>query len=83
MGKEVIFEMKPVEVKRKKMYNVKSIYDPMIDAFIESGNKLVEISVKDKRASYVVTNLQKRIEKRELEITASAAQNFVYLELGK
>jgi len=80
---KVIYEMKPVEVKRKKLLMKKSVYDPMLDAFIESGDKLVEITVPDKKASYVVIQLSKRIEKRKLEINASAAQGFVYLELGK
>jgi len=80
---KVIYEMKPVEVKRKKLLMKKSVYDPMIDAFIESGDKLVEITVPDKKASYVVIQLSKRIEKRNLEINASAAQGFVYLEVGK
>ncbi len=80
---KVIYEMKPVEVKRKKLLMKKSVYDPMIDAFIESEDKLVEISVEGKKAGYVVIQLTKRIEKRKLEINASAAQNFVYLELGK
>ena len=80
---KVIYEMKPVEEKRKKLLMKKSVYDPMIDAFLESGDKLVEITVPDKKAGYVVIQLTKRIEKRKLEITASAAQNFVYLEVGK
>ncbi|MBU0777891.1 hypothetical protein KKF82_06500 [Patescibacteria group bacterium] len=75
--------MNPVEVKRMKISTKKSLYDPMIDAFIKSGHNLVEISVEDKKASYVITQLTKRIEKRNLDIIASAAQNFVYLELGK
>ena len=77
---EVRYEMKPVEKKREKTYMKKSIYDPMIDGFINSGHNLVEISVEDKRASYVVTQLQRRIEVRELDIVASAAGEFVYLE---
>ncbi|GAG60502.1 unnamed protein product, partial [marine sediment metagenome] len=57
-----------------------SVYDPMIDQFLESGEELVEISVEDKKAGYVVTQLVRRIEKRELDIVASQGGGFVYLE---
>jgi len=77
---EIRFEMKPVEKKREKKYHKGSVYDPMIDQFIESGHNLVEITVEDKKASYVVTQLNKRIEKRKLNAVASWAEDIVYLE---
>jgi len=77
---EIRFEMRPVEEKRVKKYHKGSIYDPMIDQFLESGQELVEISVEGKKASCVVTQLSKRIDKRELEIVASWAEDTVYLE---
>ena len=42
------FEMRPVQVKRVKMYTKKSVYDPIIDQFLESGHNLVEISVEER-----------------------------------
>ena len=77
---KISFEMKPVEKKREKKYHKGSIYDPIIDQFIESGHNLVEITVEDKKASYVVTQLDKRIETRELDIVASWTGDIVYLE---
>ena len=77
---EIRFEMKPVQDKRKKLSGKKSIYDPIIDQFIESGEDLVEVRVEDRLAGYVVGQLQKRIDRRELEIEVSGAQGFVYLE---
>jgi len=76
------FEMKRVDEKRRKTYLKVSRYDPIIDQFIASGEELVEISVEDKKASYVATQLKKRIGVRELELEmeASAADEFVYLE---
>ena len=76
---EIRFEMKPVDEKRKKISGKKSIYDPIIDQFLESGEKLVEVSVEDRQAGYVVGQLQKRIDLRELEIEVSGAQGFIYL----
>ena len=77
---EIRFEMRKVEKKREKKYHKGSIYDPMIDQFLESGHNLVEITVEDKKASYMVTQLSKRIEKRELDVVASWAEDVVYLE---
>jgi len=77
---KIKFEMRKVEKKRPKTYHKGSVYDPIIDQFLESGEELVEISVEDKRASYVVTQLSRRIETRQLDIVASHGGDFVYLE---
>jgi len=77
---KISFEMRPVEKKREKKYLKGSIYDPMIDQFLESGHNLVEMRVEGKKASYVVTQLNKRIETRKLDIVASWAEDAVYLE---
>jgi len=78
---KIIFEMRSVEEKREKKYTTTSMYDPIIDQFLKSGEKLVEVTVEDKKAGYVAGQLKKRIETRELEIEASAAQGFIYLEM--
>lgn len=77
---EIKFEMKPVEKKREKKYHKGSVYDPIIDQFLESGQDLVEISVEGKKAAYVVTQLDRRIKTRELDIIASKGGDFAYLE---
>jgi len=79
---EIRFEMRRVDEKRKKTYLKVSRYDPIIDQFIAGGEELVEITVEDKKAPYVATQLKKRIGLRDLqlEIEASAAAGFVYLE---
>jgi len=77
---KISFEMRPVEKKREKKYHKGSVYDPIIDQFLESGHDLVEISVEGKRASYVVTQLNRRIDTRELDIVVSSGGDVVYLE---
>ena len=77
---EIKYEMKPVTKKRPKSKHIKSIFDPLIDAFIKSGHQLVEIAVEDKKPGYMVTQLKQRIEKRELDIEVSHGGGFVYLE---
>ena len=80
---EVKYDMKPVTEKRKKTKRIKSIFDPIIDDFLDSGYDLVEIAVEDKKPGYMVTQLTNRIKRRELDIEASHADGFVYLEKKK
>jgi len=77
------FEMRKVDEKRKKTYLKKSRYDPILDQFLESGEELVEISVEGKKPGYVITQLDRRIETRELDIITSTGGGFVYLEKKK
>ena len=77
---KIKFEMRSVEKKREGKFTKGSIYDPLIDQFIESGNDLVEITVEGKKAGYIKHQLQIRIEKRGLDIIASSGGGFTYLE---
>ena len=77
---EIKFQMRPVTEKREKKVGRRSIYDPMIDRFLESGHDLVEIEVEDKKPSYVAGMLKKRIQVRGLELKATAVSDVVYLE---
>ena len=79
---EISFTMKEVKEKREKKSKKRSIYDPIIDKFLESGHDLVEIEVEEKKASYVAGMLKKRIKLRELELNATAVDDVVYLEKG-
>ena len=80
---EIRYEMKPVTEKRAKKKRIRSIFDPMLDAFISSGHELVEIAVEDKKPGYMVAQLTSRIKKRELEIEVSHGGGFIYLEKKK
>ena len=77
---KVKYEMKSVTEKREKKQKKRSIYDPLIDEFIKSGQDLVEITVDGREPSYMVTQLKKRIKVRELDIDATHGGGFVYLE---
>ena len=79
---EIRFDMKPVTEKREKKAKKRSVYDPILDQFLESGHDLVEIEVEEKKASYVASMLKKRIKLRGLEIEATAVDDVVYLEKG-
>ena len=77
---EIKFEMKEVEKKRVGTFQKRSIYDPMIDQFIEGGKELVEITVEGKSGAYISHQLKTRIAKRQLDIISSASGGYVYLE---
>lgn len=72
--------LQPPETRRLK-YRLEE-YDPIIDKFIESGERLVEITVEDRQANYVKTVLEKRIREKgiEGEVEASYVGECLYLE---
>lgn len=57
-------------------------YDEMLDKFIESGHKLVEITVENRDANHVKNMLKKKIEKRGImdQVNASRVGEWIYLE---
>ena len=69
-------------LKETRIRDGKDQYDKMLDQFMESGHKLVEMTVEDRRASYVKYMLNKRIDERGLEeqIKASRVDEWIYLE---
>ena len=79
---DVKFNLKPIEKKPTRRYRKGSKYDPILDAFLEGGDSLVEVSIAGKDANYLRTQLNKRIEARELgdRMKVSVVNNVAYLE---
>jgi hypothetical protein len=80
---EVKFKLKAVEKKPPRKYRRgSSKYDPIIDAFIEGTDNLVEVSVAGKNANYLRTQLDKRVEARGLvnHVDVSVVNGVCYLE---
>ncbi len=77
---KIVFEMKEVEKKRAGKFQKRSIYDPILDKFLESGHELVEITIEGRSGSYISHQLKTRIEKRQLDIVASSGGGLAYLE---
>ncbi len=71
-----------IALEKKEPKKSGSIYDPIIDQFIESEHPLVEITVKNRKANYVNLMLNKRIGERGLveQVKASYVTDWVYLE---
>jgi hypothetical protein len=63
--KTTVVETLPERKVRK--YKKTSQYDAPIDDFIKANTKYMEITVEGKEASYLQTQFNKRIDKRELE----------------
>ncbi|KON31097.1 hypothetical protein AC482_01940 [miscellaneous Crenarchaeota group-15 archaeon DG-45] len=79
---EMKFELKPRNKKPSRRYRKGSKYDPILDSFMEGGEDLVEVTVEGKDANYLRTQLNKRIEARDLQakIKTSVVNNVMYLE---
>ena len=75
------FDLTPLTEKPSRRYRKGSKYDPVLDAFMEGEEDLVEVSIEGKEANYVRPQLNKRIEVRALEdVKVSVINNVVYLE---
>lgn len=66
-------ERSPPEHKR-------SIYDPILDRFLESGYGLVEVNVEGRSGYYLRHALDRRIKTRGLGLKATVVSEVVYLE---
>ena len=82
---ELKFSLKHVEKKPSRRYRKGSKYDPIIDAFLKSSEALVEVNVEGRDANYLRTQLNKRIEARDIKpnIKTSVVNNILYLEKAK
>lgn len=79
---DVKFDLKPVEKKPTRRYRKGSKYDPILDAFLAGTDTLVEVSIEGKDANYLRTQLNKRIEARDMggQVKVSVVNNVAYLE---
>jgi len=68
-------------LKEKRRYSP-GLYDEMLDSFMESGQRLVEITVENSDAAYVKRMLEKKIKERGLSpsVEASRVGEWIYLE---
>ena len=77
---DVKFALNPVEEKPSRRYRKGSKYDPILSAFIEGTDNLVEVTVEGKDGNYLRTQLNKRIEARGLNVKTSVVNGVLYLE---
>jgi hypothetical protein len=79
---DVEFNLKPVSRKPSRRYRKGSKYDPIVDKFMSGEHNLVKVEVEDKEANYLRTQLNKRIEARDLgdRVKVSVVNNIAYLE---
>jgi len=79
---EVKFDLKPVTKKPSRKYRKGSKYDPILDSFLNGEHDLVKVEVANKDANYLRTQLNKRIEARDMlnQVKVSVVNNVAYLE---
>ncbi len=77
---DITFTLQPVEEKPTRKYRKGSKYDPLLDAFLSGSNNLVAVSVEGKDANYLRTQLNKRVEARDITLKVSVVNNICYLE---
>ena len=78
---EIKFDLKPITEKPSRRYRKGSKYDPILDRFMDRAAKLVEVSMEGKDANYLRTQLNKRLEARNLRnVKVSVVNNVCYLE---
>jgi len=78
---ELRFNLKPVEEKPSRRYRKGSKYDPVLDRFMDRAAKLVEVSMEGKDANYLRTQLNKRIDARNIRnVKVSVVNDVCYLE---
>jgi len=77
----ISFNLEPVDEKPSRKYRKGSKYEPVIDSFIKGKNNLVRVDVEGKDANYLRTQLNKRIEARDVKgVKVSVVNNVCYLE---
>ncbi len=78
---DISYNMNPVTEKPSRGYRKGSKYDPIVDAFMSGMNSLVTVDVEGKDANYLRTQLNKRIDARNLQgVKVSVINNVCYLE---
>lgn len=78
---DITFNLQPVDEKPTRKYRKGSKYDPLIDAFMSGSHNLVKVNVEGKDANYLRTQLNKRIDARNIHtLKVSVINNICYLE---
>ena len=77
---EVSFNLTPVAEKPSRRYRKGSKYDPVLDAFMARTDTLVAVEIAGKDANYIRTQLNKRIDAKNLRVKVSVVNNIAYLE---
>ena len=77
---ELSFNLTPVDEKPSRRYRKGSKYDPILEAFMAGTDALVAVEIAGKDANYIRTQLNKRIDAKNLRVKVSVVNNITYLE---
>ena len=78
---KIEFNLNPVEEKPSRKYIKSSKYDPLLEAIINSPQKLVKVEVEGKDAEYIAVQLKKRIDAKNTQgLDVSVVNGVCYVE---
>ena len=79
---EVNYKLYAISKKPSRNYRKGRKYDPILDEFLSRTDNLVKVEVENKDANYLRTQLNKRIEARDINerVKVSVVNNITYLE---
>lgn len=77
----VKFDLQPVTEKPSRKYRKGSKYDPIIDTFVKGEANLASVNVEGRDVNYLRTQLNKRIDAKNItNIKVSVVNGICYLE---
>ena len=77
----VKFDLQPVTEKPSRKYRKGSKYDPIIDTFVKGEANLASVKVEGRDVNYLRTQLNKRIDVKNItNIKVSVINGICYLE---
>lgn len=76
------FTLATVGEKPSRKYRKGSKYDPILETFMKGRRDLVSVNIPEKDGNYIRTQLNKRVEAKDLQerIKVSVINNVCYLE---
>jgi len=79
---ELKYSFEPVKAIPGRKYKKGSKYDPVLDAFLKSKEKLVKVTIPGRDANYIRTQLKKRLDARPdcKGVEVSVTNNIAFLE---
>lgn len=81
MPEKIKYTLKTADEKAIRTTRTGSKYDPIVDEFIQSGDKLAEVEVEGIKNTTMRTALQKLLDRREEKtVRAVTSAGIVYLE---
>lgn len=77
---EMKFTFVEVDKKESRKYRKGSKYDPILDKFASSKQKMAKLEIETDDPNYLRLQIKKRIDSRELPVKVSVTNGIIYFE---